>query len=96
MAETERSRDLGHPNLSLRKAMSDYPTLLRRSVHNRVLGGVCGGLAEYFGLDPVAVRVGYVLLSTALRRLPGDLGVYRAVAADPRTRVLLSQSRAEV
>ena len=53
--------------------MSDYPTLLRRSVHNRVLGGVCGGLAEYFGLDPVAVRVGYVLLSLLSAGFPGTL-----------------------
>jgi len=28
-----------------------------------MLGGVCGGLAEYFDLDPTLVRVGYVLLT---------------------------------
>jgi phage shock protein PspC (stress-responsive transcriptional regulator) len=27
------------------------------------VAGVCGGLAEYFGLDPTVVRVAYVLLS---------------------------------
>jgi phage shock protein PspC (stress-responsive transcriptional regulator) len=27
--------------------------LLRRSRDDRVLGGVCGGLGEFFGLDPV-------------------------------------------
>jgi phage shock protein C len=43
--------------------MSDYPRLLRRSVANRNVAGVCGGLAEYFGIDPTVVRVGYVLLS---------------------------------
>ena len=53
--------------------MNDYPTLLRRSVHNRVLGGGCGGLAEYFRLDPVAVRVGYVLLSIISAGFPGTL-----------------------
>lgn len=53
--------------------MSNYPTLLRRSVHNRMLGGVCGGLAEYFGLDPVAVRVGYALLSIISAGFPGTL-----------------------
>ena len=30
---------------------------------NRQVAGVCGGIAEYFGLDPTMVRVVYVLLS---------------------------------
>lgn len=29
---------------------------------DRMLGGVCGGLAEYFGLDPTLVRIAYALL----------------------------------
>ena len=53
--------------------MTGYSKQLRRSVHNRVIGGVCGGLAEYFDLDPVAVRVGYVLLSVLSTVFPGFL-----------------------
>ncbi|MCD8239676.1 MAG: PspC domain-containing protein [Clostridiales bacterium] len=30
---------------------------LKRSINNRVLAGVCGGLGEYFGIDPTLVRV---------------------------------------
>ncbi len=30
---------------------------LYRSRHNRMIGGVCGGIAEYFNIDPVIVRV---------------------------------------
>lgn len=26
------------------------------------IGGVCGGIAEYFSLDPTIVRVGYAIL----------------------------------
>lgn len=33
---------------------------LTRSPYNRKLAGVCGGLAEYFGIDPTLVRIGYV------------------------------------
>jgi phage shock protein PspC (stress-responsive transcriptional regulator) len=33
------------------------PRRLTRSASDRVLGGVCGGLAEYTGLDPVIFRV---------------------------------------
>ena len=38
---------------------------LRRSGTDRWLGGVCGGLAEYSGLDAVLWRVGMVGLTVA-------------------------------
>jgi phage shock protein PspC (stress-responsive transcriptional regulator) len=34
---------------------------LLRSITDKKLGGVCGGLAEYFGLDSTLVRVAFVL-----------------------------------
>ncbi|NOX59196.1 MAG: PspC domain-containing protein [Planctomycetes bacterium] len=40
---------------------SDYP--LRRSRRDVQIAGVCGGLAEFFGLDVTTVRVVYVLAS---------------------------------
>lgn len=36
---------------------------LQRSSTDSMLGGVCGGLANYFEFDPTLVRVAYVLLS---------------------------------
>jgi phage shock protein C len=36
---------------------------LYRSGKDRILGGVCGGIAEYLGIDPVIVRLGWVLIS---------------------------------
>jgi phage shock protein PspC (stress-responsive transcriptional regulator) len=33
------------------------PRRLYRSRRERMIGGVCGGLAEYFGIDPVIVRI---------------------------------------
>ncbi|MDL2299944.1 PspC domain-containing protein, partial [Bacteroides sp. OttesenSCG-928-E20] len=30
---------------------------------NKMIAGVCGGLAEYFGLDYTLTRVAYALLS---------------------------------
>ena len=35
---------------------------LYRSRRNRVIAGVCGGIAEYFNIDPVVVRLLAVLL----------------------------------
>ena len=37
--------------------------VLRRSVTNRQIAGVCGGLAEYFEVDATAVRLVWVILS---------------------------------
>lgn len=53
--------------------MSVRTRRLRRSVSDRWVAGVCGGLAEYWGIDPVAVRVGYVLLSVLSAAFPGIL-----------------------
>lgn len=34
---------------------------LYKSNVNKMLCGVCGGLAEYFGIDPTLVRLAWVL-----------------------------------
>ena len=36
---------------------------LYRSKTDRQLGGVCGGLAQYFGVDSTAIRVAFVVLA---------------------------------
>jgi phage shock protein C len=38
---------------------------LRRSSTEKMAGGVCGGLAEYSGVDPLLWRVGFVALTLA-------------------------------
>jgi phage shock protein C len=38
---------------------------LRRSRSQRVVAGVCGGLAEYLGVDVVLIRVAFVVLALA-------------------------------
>lgn len=42
--------------------MTDGPRRLYRSTTDRRIWGVCGGLAEYFIVDPVLVRVAFVIL----------------------------------
>lgn len=61
------------PTTKVETAVTDYYRPLRRSVANRQIAGVCGGLAEYFGIDPTAVRVAYVLLSIFSVAFPGIL-----------------------
>ena len=50
--------------------MADYKRL-RRSRSDRFIAGVCGGLADYFGLSPTGVRVVYVLASILSVAFPG-------------------------
>lgn len=40
---------------------------------NKMLGGVCAGIAEYFGTDPTLVRVVYAVLSVFSTGFPGLL-----------------------
>ena len=36
---------------------------LYRSRNDRMIGGICGGLAEYFNIDPVLMRVLWVIFA---------------------------------
>ena len=51
--------------------MSNQFQKLYRSRENRMLGGVCGGLGEYFDIDPTLVRVLFVF--GAFIGIPGAL-----------------------
>lgn len=46
---------------------------LYRSRDNKVIAGVCGGIAEWLDWSPTAVRVAYVLVSLASLAFPGTL-----------------------
>ncbi len=35
---------------------------LYRSKEDRKIAGVCGGIAEYFNIDPTVIRVAWVIL----------------------------------
>jgi phage shock protein PspC (stress-responsive transcriptional regulator) len=49
---------------------------LYRSQTNRMIGGVCGGVAEYFAIDPTLVRIIWVAIS-----LIGGFGILVYVAS---------------
>lgn len=43
----------------------ERPRILRRSRSDRVIAGVCGGLGRYLGIDPVLLRIAFVVLAIA-------------------------------
>jgi phage shock protein PspC (stress-responsive transcriptional regulator) len=52
------------------------PRRIKRSRDDRMLAGVCGGIARHFGIDPVIVRITTVALVFA-----GGIGVAPYIAA---------------
>lgn len=50
---------------------------LHKSRNQKMVAGVCGGIAEYFNIDPTLVRLGFVALSFMLG---GGLLVYIVAA----------------
>jgi phage shock protein C len=54
-------------------APSPHPRPLRRSRMDRMIAGVCAGLAHHFGLDVTLVRVLYVVVSILSVAFPGIL-----------------------
>ncbi len=53
--------------------MSSEPHRKLTRSRDKKIAGVCGGLAEYFHLDPTIVRVAYVLVSILSAAFPGVL-----------------------
>lgn len=46
--------------------------VLRRS-DDKMIAGVCGGIAEYLGWSPTATRIGFVAISAISAGFPGIL-----------------------
>ena len=53
--------------------MVELRSPLRRSRSQRMIAGVCGGIAEWWGWDVKLVRVFYVLVSVLSAAFPGIL-----------------------
>ena len=53
--------------------MASTGRTLRRSRSDRMLAGVVGGLADYFGMDPTVARLIYVVGSVVSVAFPGLL-----------------------
>ena len=47
------------------------PKKLYRSRKSSMIAGVCGGLAEYLGMDPTMMRMLYIIISLLSAAFPG-------------------------
>jgi phage shock protein C len=48
-------------------------TRVLKKSSDKILAGVCGGIADYFGFDPTLVRLAYLLISILSAAFPGIL-----------------------
>jgi len=73
------------------------PRRLHRSRRNRVLAGVCGGIAEYYGSDPTAVRLAAVIIGLFTGVVPLVLVyIIAAIVVPDGDGVSVAGERAEV
>lgn len=56
---------------------------LYRSEKNRVFAGICGGLGEYFNVDPVALRLVWLLIVIFSGIFPGVIAYILAIFIIP-------------
>ncbi len=56
--------------------MPDPSKALLRSHSNRMLAGVCGGIAEWLGWDVTVVRILYIVVSVLSVAFPGLLAYF--------------------
>lgn len=57
---------------------------LYRSEQNKILAGVIGGIGEYFNVDPVILRVLYVLLTVFTGLVPGIVAYILMILVVPK------------
>ena len=57
---------------------------LYRSSTNKVFAGICGGLGEYAGIDPVLLRLFWLLVVIFSGVVPGVIAYILAIFFIPR------------
>jgi len=61
-SSANNSSDASYENESYNHWDNIRPKRLYRDEYNKVLGGVCSGIANYFGLEPLLVRILWIFL----------------------------------
>jgi phage shock protein PspC (stress-responsive transcriptional regulator) len=59
------------------------PKRLYLSQHDKKLAGVCGGIGEFFGVDPTLIRLAWILFTALTAFIPGILAYIVAAMVMP-------------
>lgn len=69
---------------------------LYRSRENKIIAGIMGGVGEYYGTDPVLIRLIYILITLITGFVPGILGYLIAMLIVPEAPVFTTSAPAGV
>lgn len=72
------------------------PKRLYRSEKNKVFAGICGGLGEFFVVDPTAIRLVWLLIVVFTGFFPGVLVYILAIFIIPLHKVAHHTEHKEV
>lgn len=64
--------------------MNQEPKRLYRSKSNKVFAGICGGLGEYLNMDPVILRLIWLLVAIFTGLVPGLVAYILSVFIIPK------------
>ena len=70
------------------KNSSDTVKKLYLSNDDKRIYGVCGGIAEYFEVDPTVVRLAWVILTLVSGIIPGLVAYILAIIIMPQQRIV--------
>lgn len=79
----EPSPPEAHPKAVSGGTQTTTQRRLLRSRRDRILAGVCGGIAHYFGADPVLIRVVWVIGTFITGVIPGIVLYFAAIVIVP-------------
>ena len=57
---------------------------LYRSKTNKIFAGICGGLGEYFSIDPVPIRLAWLVITILGGIVPGVVAYILAIFVVPK------------
>lgn len=63
---------------------SNQQKKLYRSESNKTIAGICGGIGEYFEIDPVIIRLFWLVLTIFSGILPGLIAYFFAILLVPK------------
>lgn len=68
MDEETKKETVGSSGREYKRKSMNYKTSKRlfRDPDNRILGGVCGGLGNYFNIDPIVFRIIFILVALGM------------------------------
>ncbi|MBP6856356.1 MAG: PspC domain-containing protein [Candidatus Pacebacteria bacterium] len=58
---------------------------LYRSKNNKMVSGIFGGLGEYFDIDPVIFRIGFVIVMFVTGLVPAVIGYFVCLLIVPKS-----------